>query len=107
MNWYWYVVLGVVGIGMFSHFIGSPNFWKLTRKHPERALQFFENNTDVWMVFYEKPAEGYSAHAPKSEWDGPFRISVPSVSNQLLVVYGRTDKYEASQKEFVRLSGEW
>ena len=107
MNWYWYVVLGVAGIGLYFHFTGKPSFWKLTRKYPERALHFFENNPDVWMVFYEKPAEGYSAHVPKAEWVGPFRISVPRVSNRLLVVYGRADKLEASQEEFVRLSGEW
>ena len=104
MSWYLYAGLVVIALGLISHFIGKPKFWKLTRKYPDQALQFFQENPDTWMVFYEKPEGGYRAHAPSAEWDGPFRISVPSISTQLFVVYGRTGKYEAAQEEFVRLA---
>ena len=103
MSWYWYVLLAVVAWLVITYMMGKPGFWKLTRQHPDLALRYFIANPDVWQVFPEKPPEGYKLHAPAAEWTGPFRISDPYTPGKLIVVYGRSDKIEAAQDEFVKI----
>ena len=90
MYWYWYASLGALAAGAYFHFTGQPGFWKLTRKHPEAALRFFESDPQNWIVFYETPPEGYRSVAPADKWTGPFRlyVYVPRLRN-LVVVFGR------------------
>ena len=102
MAWYWYVLLMVVLASVYFHFTGKPGFWKLTRKFPEEALQFFESEPENWLVFYDKPQGGYRSVAPLKQWSGPFSLHVPRLPNNV-VIYGRQSQIEVSQERFVAL----
>ena len=102
MAWYWWLAIGLVAWLGISHFIGKPGFWKLTRRHPEAALQFFLNEPENWMVFFEEPPGGYRSVAPKEQWSGPFRMIVPSLPDPTVVVFGRYPDFEASQERFIK-----
>jgi len=100
---YWYVVVGILSLCIYFHFTGKPVFWKLTRKYPYAALRFFESEPENWLVFYEKPPDGYRSVAPAEQWCGPFIIYVPSLPNPTVVIFGRDQGLEASQERFVAM----
>ena len=103
MDWYWYVLISVMVLAGFLLIPGrSSAFWKLAAKHPEAALRFFENDQENWIVFYERPPEGYRSVAPRATWTGPFTLWPPSLRNPV-VVFGRYPHLEASQARFIAM----
>lgn len=94
-----YIIIAIVLLYIVLHFSGMPTFWKLTRKHPVEAYDFFLSN-DCWFV-----VDGVNNTEPpkdRKNWDGPFTLFLPNIKNRIKV-YGKSPYYEKSQEEFVRL----
>lgn len=100
MGW----LIGVVIVGfLYYHFIlvkhGNIKFWKIVSDHPEEAYVFCRAS-DCFAIFDSKPLGGYRMNLPAGKWDGPFRMSIPSKS-EVVIMYGRSSDYEAAQEEFI------
>jgi len=48
-----------------------------------------------------KPPDGYRANLPSGEWDGPFKLHVPS-RNKFVTIYGQSPEYDIAQENFMR-----
>ncbi len=86
-----WILLIVISFFLISHFLGKPDFWKLTRKHPFEAWQFF-NNHPAWFVG-DKPLD--------VDVVGPFRVVNP-VDGNLVRIYCQSSQLESSQSEFMK-----
>ena len=99
----WLVVAVIVGF-LYYRFVlvkgGNLKFWKLANAHPEEAYSFFSAN-DCFVVFESEPPGGYRASLLAGEWDGPFKLSVPS-KGRVVTIYGRVPEYENAQENFIR-----
>lgn len=86
--------LAVVLLVIFvSYFMGNPGFWRLVRRHPDRALHLFRRD-ESWLIDTKPPAE------LRSDYSGPFRlISRNGVTHTL---YARADRIDASQAAIQR-----
>ena len=101
MEW----LIGVVIVGfLYYRFVlvksGNLGFWTVVNGHPDEAYSFFKNN-EYFEVFDSEPPGGYRANLPKGEWDGPFKLPVPS-RGRVVTIYGRSPGYQAAQEGFVR-----
>jgi|LQYC01.1.fsa_nt_gi hypothetical protein len=101
MEW----LIGIVIVGfLYYRFVivkgGNLKFWKIVNGHPEEAYYFFKGN-DCFMVFDSEPPGGYRANLPPGEWDGPFKLPVPS-KNSVVTIYGRSPEYQTAQEDFIR-----
>ncbi len=79
---------------------GNLKFWKVVNAHPEKAYSFFKAN-DCFVVFESEPPGGYRASLPAGEWDGPFKLPVPS-KGRVVTIYGRVPEYQNAQENFIR-----
>lgn len=99
----WLVIIVVAGF-LYYRFVlvkgGNLNFWKVAKANPEEAYSFFTGD-DSFVVFDSKPPDGYRANLPSGEWDGPFRLHVPS-RNKFVTIYGRAPEYQIAQEDFKR-----
>jgi len=99
----WLIFIVVAGF-LYYRFVlvksGNLKFWKFAKAHPEEAYSFFISN-DAFVAFEDKPTDGYKANLPSGEWDGPFKLHVPSV-NKFVTIYGRPPEYQNEQKNFMR-----
>jgi hypothetical protein len=96
--WIIIVIISLVVLYTILHFLGKPNFWKLTRKYPDEAYNFFLEN-DCWFV-----VDGVNNSGPpkdKNNWIGPFSLFLPNI-NKLIKIYGKSAEYEKSEEEFIR-----
>lgn len=96
MKWILIIILLIV-IFLIIIRRGNITFWKLVKKHPFQAYEFFINN-DCWFVIYPndldiKPSDG--------EWTGPFFVIMPQIGR--LKIYGKVGEFEKKQEEFVEL----
>ena len=99
----WFVIIIIAGFLFYRSVIvksGNLKFWKLAKEHPDRAYAFFEDN-DAFVVFIDKPEGGYKSNLSHGEWDGPFKLHVPSI-NQFITIYGRVPEYKTAQQNFMR-----
>ena len=78
---------------------GKHKFWKFAKSHPEVAYYFFKGE-DCFMLFDYKPQNGYGPDLSSGEWDGPFRLNMPS-RGCTLTIYGRTPYYETALQNFI------
>ena len=99
----WLVIIVIAGF-IYYHFVlvkgGNIKFWKAVSGHPEEAYLFFQNNS-CFIIFDVKPPGGYLTNLPAGEWEGPFKLYVPSI-DKTLTIYGRTPEYQIAQKDFTR-----
>jgi hypothetical protein len=99
----WIVIIVVAGF-LYYYFVlvkhGKLKFWKFAKNHPEDAYSFFIRD-DSFVVFDSKPPGGYRANLPSGEWDGPFRLHVPS-KNRIIIIFGRVPEYLSAQEKFRR-----
>jgi len=59
-------------------------------------------NADTsWKVFEEGLPENFRSNFPKSEWVGPFRLTVPKLGGKTIIVFGKRLDFERSQNEFL------
>ncbi len=79
---------------------GNIDFWKIAGSNSEAAYLFFMEN-DNFFVFEDKPQNGYRAHLPEGNWDGPFKLRVPS-RGITFTIYGRNPGYIEAQNEFAK-----
>jgi len=79
---------------------GNLNFWRTAAKNPDAAFRHFSSDP-CWKVFVEQLPSNYQTLLPKSEWVGPFQLTIPSLGNKTIYVFGRHPDYEQSQKEFL------
>ena len=86
-----WILLIVGAFLIIGHFAGKPDFWKLTRKHPFEAWQFF-NNHPAWFI-EDKPLN--------ADVVGPFRVLNPLDGN-LVRIYCLTSQLDSSQAEFMK-----
>jgi hypothetical protein len=77
---------------------GKLDFWKAAQKYADEAYDLF-GSEDCWVIFSEKPEDGYHKNLPEGEWDGPFFHRVPK-SGKLITVFGKVPDYYESQKRF-------
>jgi hypothetical protein len=99
----WLIVIVIVGFLYYRFFLvkgGNLEFWKVVNAHPEEAYSFFKGN-DSFVVFDSEPPGGYRANLPSGEWDGPFKLLVPSKS-RVVTIYGRSPEYQVAQEGFAR-----
>ena len=95
------IVLIIAGIGLFLYLFsimrkGNIPFWNKVRKNPDLALELFSQDEKNWLV---EPPAGKSINS--EEWEGPFRLAVPSLDGRIIKIYGKVGKYKKSQKEIV------
>ncbi|MDO9024721.1 hypothetical protein [Zwartia sp.] len=90
----WVITIGVMIVAWFliSHHLGKPNFWKLTRQHPQEAWRFF-NSQPEWHI--DTKPQGLKV-------TGPFRVVNP-YTNEFVKVYCNADEIEQSEEKFMRL----
>mgnify|MGYP006284089141 CR=1 FL=1 len=90
------VIIMVLPIVYFIIKSGNSKFWRLVKKHPYEAYEFFKNN-DCWYVIHpndnsQKPVEG--------KWAGPFFTFIPNIGR--LKIYGEKGEYEELQEQFIK-----
>lgn len=99
----WLIGILIVGF-LYYRFVlvkgGNLKFWKVVNSHPEEAYSFFKRN-DCFVVFDSDPSGGYRANLPAGEWDGPFKLPVPS-KDRVVTIYGRTPEYHDAQEDFIK-----
>lgn len=99
----WLIIIVIAGF-LYYRFVlvkgGNLKFWKFAKAHPEEAYSFFMGN-DAFVVFDSIPLEGFKANSPLGEWDGPFKLYVPSI-NKFVTIYGRHPGYQTAQEDFMR-----
>jgi hypothetical protein len=99
----WLIIIVVAGF-LYYRFVhvksGNLKFWKFAKENPEEAYSFFMEN-DAFVVFESKPIDGYKANRPSGEWDGPFKLHVPSI-NKFVTIFGRPPEYQLAQEKFIR-----
>jgi hypothetical protein len=100
----WLIVIVVAGF-LYYRFVlvkgGNLKFWKIVKTHPEEAYSLFTDN-DCFVVFDRNPPDGYQANLPLGEWDGPFRLHVPS-RTRFVTIYGRSPDYQIAQEDFMKI----
>ena len=103
-KWLIIIVIAVIAGFLYYRFIlvkhGNLKFWKFVNAHPEEAYSFFMDN-DAFVIFDNKPIDGYKANLPSGDWDGPFKIYVPS-KYKVVTIYGRHPEFQIAQKDFMR-----
>ena len=99
----WIVLIAIAGYLYYRFVIvksGNLNFWKVVNRHPEKAYAFFQSNNS-FVVFNGEPSGGYRANLPEDEWDGPFRLYVPS-QGRFVIIYGQVPEYQIAQEHFIK-----
>ena len=86
------LVIVIIIFFIFTSFIGKPDFWKVTRKKPHEAWDFFSTHSE-W--YFESKPTGVNVV-------GPFRIVNP-YTGQLVKLYCDSSKIDASQNEFMMI----
>jgi hypothetical protein len=87
-----WLAIGAIVWFAITHFIGKPDFWKATRKHPDLAWRFF-NNHPAWFI---------NAPPPNLDVVGPFRVTNP-ITGELTKIWCDVEQIEKSQGEFMAL----
>ncbi len=105
MEWIKWIVGLIIIVYLIRRFwaFGRIDFWKVAHKNGDLAYDFFKEN-DCWIVFEERPIEGYREELPPGEWDGPFIHVVPKL-NRRVRLYGKVGEYEKSEDEFLNRIG--
>lgn len=96
----------IVGLAFYWFLILRPgrlDFWRFVAKYPDAAYDHFKSN-DCWKVFEDRRPENYRDIVPKSEWAGPFRISVPKLGDKSVYIFGRRSDFGHSQDDFLNKS---
>ncbi|MGC1135808.1 MAG: hypothetical protein WA941_23490 [Nitrososphaeraceae archaeon] len=99
---YWLGLIIVFIVVFYFWFLkkqGNLDFWKTAKKNADEAYELF-GSEDCWVIFSEKPEDGYHKNLPEGEWDGPFLHQVPK-SRKLITVFGKVPDYYESQKRFM------
>lgn len=101
MEW----LLGIVVLAVLYYFFvmkkhGNLDFWKLAAKYPDSAYQLFKGE-DCWLIFEDKSLARNRNNFPPGEWDGPFKLSVPTLGSKVITVYGKVPDYVQSQQKFM------
>ena len=99
----WLIGIAVVAL-LYYYFVivkgGNLQFWKVASVHSDEAYAFFKQ-TPCFAVFESEPPGGYRANLPSGQWDGPFKLPVPS-QGRVVTIYGRSPDYQAAQEAFIR-----
>lgn len=85
--------------GMVRTIIESARFWHIAMKDPDAVYDFIMSSPD-WFVFTTEPAEGFKAHLPPGEWDGPHVLDSKN-GRPRIHAFGHIPGYEGSQQDFV------
>lgn len=102
----WYlipVILLVIGFGWFIlEFFraGNFNFWKEVKNDPDAFYGYFLESK-AWYVIdgihnRDKPIPN------ESDWDGPYRLVVPSL-NKTVTIYGKVGQYKEEQLKILEV----
>ena len=100
MQWVLLVIILIVAYYFVILKPGRLDFWKVASKHPDAVFEMFQQH-DCWHVFVDKPEDGYKSELADGEWDGPFKLAIPSLGSRLVTVYGKVPEYEKTQQEFM------
>lgn len=102
LEWYWFIPLVLFLIFRFIYKEGNPDFWKLTRKHPDKAQYFFESRPDEWRIFYSD--EDYRAYGKpeKTIWEGPYNLKITDPHTPIIELYANKATMEKSQQDFIQ-----
>ncbi|MBI2090144.1 MAG: hypothetical protein HYT78_15635 [Deltaproteobacteria bacterium] len=98
-----------IAIGLLVYWLlilrpGRFNFWRLVAKYPDVAYDHFKRD-NCWRIFEHRLPKNYRETVPKSEWVGPFRVTVPKLGDKSIYVFGRRSDYGPSQDEFLNRLG--
>ncbi len=96
-------ILIIIGLALFWFFVLRPgrlHFWRVVAKHADEAYDYFKAGTS-WKVFEQGMPENFRSIVPKSEWAGPFRLTVPKLGDRTILVFGNRLDLEQSQNEFL------
>ena len=101
MNW----LIGVIAL-VFVYWLvilrpGRMDFWKVVSRNPDAAYEHFKS-ASCWKVFEGGLPADYRNDVPKSEWMGPFRLCVPKLGWDQVVIFGKRSECEQSQSAFVQ-----
>ena len=98
-----FIISVLVIVATYWFFILRPgrlDFWRFVARHPDAAYDHFKAG-NCWKVFEHDLPKNYREILPKSEWAGPFRITVPKLGSQLVRVFGRRPDFSRSQDDFL------
>jgi len=94
----WFIMVLMALGAVIVYFLFDPvnvkrhRFWKFAENHPEAAYYFFKGE-DCFMVFDYNPQNGCRPDLSSGEWDGPFKLRIPS-RGCTLTIYGRSPHYK-------------
>ncbi len=98
----WVVIIGVI-LYLYYRFVmvkaGNLQFWKIANSNPDEAYMFFMASENFF-IFEENLGGGYRKNLPPGEWDGPFKLFVPS-KRISVTIFGRVPDYEVEQDKFM------
>lgn len=92
MEWIFGIGVLIVFWFLIAHNLGKPSFWKMTRKYPKEAWEFFNLHPE-WHIG-TKPV-GLRV-------TGPFRVLNP-YTNEMVKVYCNSNEIEQSEEKFMQL----
>ncbi len=96
-------LLVIVGLVMYWFFIVRPgrlHFWRVVARYPDDAYDYFKADTS-WRIFEDRLPDNSRSAIPKSEWAGPFRLTVPKLGGKTILLFARRLDFEQSQNEFL------
>lgn len=101
MEW----IIGVVIIGfLYYKFVlvkaGNLNFWKTIARHPDEFYEFIKNNQN-FIVFETESSAGLRGKLPPGDWEGPFKLAVPS-KKIVINFFGLLPAYKMEQEKFLK-----
>ncbi len=97
-----FIISVLVIVATYWFFVLRPgrlDFWRFVAKHPDAAYDHFKAD-GCWRVFEDELPKNYRDILPKSEWAGPFRITVPKLGGKLVRVFGKRPDFGRSQDDF-------
>lgn len=78
---------------------GNLNFWKIVARHPDEFYLFIKDNPSFF-VFEGESSARLRAKLPSGEWEGPFKLAVPS-RNIVITFFGLMPGYKTEQAKFL------
>ncbi len=79
--------------------IGRPRFWRVASKHPDEAYDWFVRE-QCWIVVDPDDADPDKPE-PRSDYSGPFMLWVPKLGWKRVIIYGKHDEIEDSERRFL------
>ncbi len=89
------IALAVIWFIRRTYKAGNPDFWRVAASVPDEAYDWFKAE-DCWVI-----VERGSDARPEGSYTGPFRLAIPKLGGKVIIVYGRENMIDDSQRRFM------